>query len=108
MQSNMDLINDMFGDCNLDENYDIEFTCNNKEYYIGKAHYIIDNIPNNDIYYEFLKVILSKYNELNKKQIEELNNIMNIKEKIVYKEKIVIKNNLSNKKKKPKLNCSDL
>jgi len=75
-----------------------------KEYYIGKAEFILKQL--NDInYFEFLKVMMKKYHELNDNQKQELIEFMNIPEKIkiVEKVKIVYKE----KKSKPKINDYD-
>ena len=43
-----------------------------KEYYIGKAEFILKQLDNNINYFEFLKVMMKKYHELNDKQKKEL------------------------------------
>ena len=77
-----------------------------KEYYIGKAEFILKQLNDTDNYYEFLKIILKKYNTLNENQKKELIELMNIpeREKIVEKVKIVYK---ETKKKKTKINFVD-
>jgi len=77
-----------------------------KEYYIGKAEFILKQLNDTGNYYEFLKIILKKYNTLNENQKKELIELMNIpkREKIVEKVKIVYK---ENKSKKPKINNYD-
>lgn len=76
-----------------------------KEYYIGKAEFILKQLDDNINYFEFLKVIMKKYHELNDNQKKELILFMNIpeREKIVIKEKIVYRE----KKSKPKINNYD-
>jgi len=76
-----------------------------KEYYIGKAEFILKQLDNNINYFEFLKVMMKKYHELNDNQKKELIEFMNIPEKIkiVEKVKIVYKE----KKSKPKINYCD-
>ena len=76
-----------------------------KEYYIGKAEFILKQLNDNINYFEFLKVILKKYHELNDNQKTELIEFMNIpeREKIIVKEKIVYRE----KKSKPKINNYD-
>ena len=76
-----------------------------KEYYIGKAEFILKQL-NDTNYYEFLKVIMKNYHTLNDNQKNELIEFMNIPEKIkiIEKVKIVYKE----KKSKPKINnCDD-
>ena len=76
----MDLVNDLFGD-EIDYDLNLE-KCKSKEYYIGKAEYILKELENIEIYFEFLKVFIKNYNKLpeeNKQQIKEL---MNIKKEI--------------------------
>ena len=77
-----------------------------KEYYIGKAEFILKQLNNSDNYYEFLKVILKKYNNLNENQKKFIIELLNIpeNEKIVYKEKIIYK---EKKHSKPKFNNYD-
>ena len=75
-----------------------------KEYYIGKAEFILKQL--NDInYFEFLKVMMKKYHELNDNQKQELIEFMNIPEKIKIKEKVKIV--YKEKKSKPKINDYD-
>lgn len=76
-----------------------------KEYYIGKAEFVLKQLNDNINYFEFLKVIFKKYHELNDNQKSELIEFMNIpeREKIVVKEKIVYRE----KKSKPKINNYD-
>ena len=76
-----------------------------KEYYIGKAEFILKQLNDNINYFEFLKVMMKKYHELNDNQKKELIEFMNIpeREKIVEKVKIVYKE----KKSKPKINDYD-
>ena len=73
-----------------------------KEYYIGKAEFILKQLDDNINYFEFLKVFMKKYHTLTDPQKKELIEFMNIpeKEKIIIKEKIVYKE----KKSKPKIN----
>ena len=74
-----------------------------KEYYIGKAEFILKQLNDNN-YYEFLKVILKKYHELEQTNKDEIIEFMNIPEKvkivektkIVYKEKKTSKSKLNN------------
>ena len=76
-----------------------------KEYYIGKAEFILKQLDNNINYFEFLKVIMKKYHELNDKQKKELIEFMNIPEKVKIVEKI--KTVYKEKKSKPKINNYD-
>jgi len=74
-----------------------------KEYYIGKAEFILKQLNDNN-YYEFLKVILKKYHELEQPNKDDIIEFMNIPEKIkvvekikiVYKEKKTSKSKLNN------------
>jgi len=105
--NSMDLINDMFGGELLwdnNDNYNINKN-ETKEYYIGKAEYIINQL-NIDSYFEFMKVFSKKFNELSINQQKIVKELFGIKDeiKIIYKENIVKK---SNKKLKPKLNMND-
>ena len=74
-----------------------------KEYYIGKAEFILKQLDDNINYFEFLKVIMKKYHSLTDPQKQELIEYMNITEKIkiIEKEKIVYR---EKKSKKPKIN----
>ena len=57
MDSNMDLINDLFGN---EISYDVNIENNkDKNYYIGQGEHIIKNIENKDNYFFFLKVYLA-------------------------------------------------
>ena len=77
-----------------------------KEYYIGKAEFILKQLNDSENYFEFLKVILKKYNNLTENQKKSIIELLNIpeKEKIVYKEKIIYKEKKSSK---PKYNYHD-
>tara|TARA_B110001469_G_scaffold115271_1_gene119731 strand:- start:3133 stop:3441 length:309 start_codon:yes stop_codon:yes gene_type:complete len=101
----MDSIVDEFSDFLVyPEHVDIKKN-ETKEYYIGKAEYILNTL-NKDNYFEFLKVFLKKYKTLDIEKQKEIETIMNIKptEKIIVKEIIKFVNN---KKSKPKLNIDD-
>ncbi len=76
-----------------------------KEYYIGKAEFILKQLDDNINYFEFLKIFMKKYHTLTDSQKKELILFMNIpeREKIVIKEKIVYRE----KKTKPKINNYD-
>ena len=76
-----------------------------KEYYIGKAEFILKQLDDNINYFEFLKIFMKKYHTLTDSQKKELIEYMNIpeREKIVIKEKIVYRE----KKSKPKINNYD-
>ena len=76
-----------------------------KEYYIGKAEFILKQLPDNDNYYKFLKIILKKYHTLTENQKKEIIEFLNIPEKIkiVERQKIVYRE----KKSKPKINNYD-
>ena len=103
MDSNMDLINDLFGN---EISYDVNIENNkDKNYYIGQGEHIIKNIENKDNYFFFLKTILKNYNKLSVEQKKEIEIILDIKPKIVYKDKIVTK--IVYKEKKPKINIDD-
>jgi len=84
----MDLVNDLF-DGHIDYDDDIE-TGKPKEYYIGKAEYILSNL-NKDNYHEFLKVICRDFKNLDEEQQKIIKDIMGIKTetKVIEKEKIV-------------------
>ena len=76
-----------------------------KEYYIGKAEFILKQLDDNINYFEFLKIFMKKYHTLTDSQKKELIEYMNIpeREKIIIKEKIVYRE----KKSKPKINDYD-
>ena len=76
-----------------------------KEYYIGKAEFILKQLDKNINYFEFLKVMMKKYHELNDNQKKELIEFMNIPEKVKIVEKI--KTVYKEKKSKPKINNYD-
>tara|TARA_R110002074_G_scaffold35018_1_gene95819 strand:- start:1263 stop:1577 length:315 start_codon:yes stop_codon:yes gene_type:complete len=103
MDSNMDLINDLFGD---EINYDVNIENNkDKNYYIGQAEHIIKNIENPSNYFFFLKTILKNGNKLSIEQKKEIEKILDIKPTLVYKDKIVTK--IVYKDKKPKIKVDD-
>jgi hypothetical protein len=85
----MDLINDLFGD-EIDYDLNLE-KGKNKEYYIGKAEYILKELEDINIYFEFLKVFVKNYNKLPEENKQQIKEIMNIKKEIVIKDKIVTK-----------------
>ena len=72
-----------------------------KEYYIGKAEFILKQLTNKDNYFEFLKTIFKKYYTLSETQKLEIIDFLNIPEKIkiVEKEKIIYRE----KKTKPNI-----
>ena len=84
----MDLVNDLF-DGHIDYDDDIEHG-KTKEYYTGKAEYILSNL-NEENYYEFLKVICRDFKKLDEEQQKIIKEIMGIKNeiKVIEKEKIV-------------------
>ena len=103
----MDIINDMFSD-NLiyDEQDEINMIKGEtKEYYIGKAEYIL-SLLDNDNYFEFLKVFSKKFRELDPDKQSDVKEVMGIQNKteIIYKDKIVYKDK---KNTKPKLSYDD-
>jgi hypothetical protein len=78
-------------------------------YYEAKATNILKQFtkPDEDYFY-FLKTILKNYNMLSKERKEEIKKYLGIEKQIVYKEKIVYKENpQKSKKAKPKLNTYD-
>jgi len=66
-----------------------------KEYYQGKAEFILKQLNDNINYYEFLKVLLKNYNILNEQQKQNIIELLNIPEKL----KLLKKKKLSIKKK---------
>ena len=76
-----------------------------KEYYIGKAEFILKQLNDNN-YYEFLKVILKKYHTLDDNQKKEIIEFMNIPEKVKIVEKVTIVYK-EKKNKKAKVNNYD-
>ena len=74
-----------------------------KEYYIGKAEFILKQLDNDINYFEFLKTIMKKYHTLDQSKKNEIIEFMNIPEKfkVVEKEKIIYR---EKKSKKPKIN----
>ena len=103
----MEEILDLF-DSNEETLYDDSIFNKNqpKEYYQGKAEFILKQLDNNINYYEFLKVLLKNYNDLNEQQKKNIIELLNIPEKIkiVEKEKIIYKDK---KNSKPKCNYYD-
>ena len=109
MNSDIDLILDDFqgniihidnDDINIDKNKD-------KDYYIGKAIYLLKQFEGDtENYFHFLCHFLKNFNILNDDHKEILKDIMNIKEtiKIVEKEKIIYK---EKKTKLKKINMYD-
>ena len=65
----MEEILDLF-DSNEETLYDDSILNKNqpKEYYQGKAEFILKQLDNNINYYEFLKVLLKNYKNLNEQQ----------------------------------------
>ena len=112
MNSDMDIITDMFGDNLKYENDDIIDTSQkNKEYYIGKAENILKQLNNTEHYYYFLMTFLKNFNNL---ELEQKSFIQNL---IIEKKSCNNNNNNNNvndnkkkknrKKFKPKLNTTD-
>ena len=102
LSSDMDLITDMF-----DTAYDDKIESDqSKDYYIGKAEYILKQFDNIDNFYYFLITLMKKYPDLSVDQKKEIINMLGVKpeEKIIYREKVV---KSKNKKSKPKLNTCD-
>lgn len=103
----MEEILDLF-DSNEETLYDDSILNKNqpKEYYQGKAEFILKQLDNNINYYEFLKVLLKNYKNLNDQQKKNIIELLNIPEKIkiVEKEKIIYKEKNHSK---PKCNYYD-
>ena len=76
-----------------------------KEYYIGKAEFILKQLDNDSNYYEFLKVIMKNYHSLDQNKKDEIIEFMNIPERVKVVEKV--KTVYREKKTKPKLNNYD-
>ena len=76
-----------------------------KEYYIGKAEFILKQLDNDSNYYEFLKVIMKNYHSLDQNKKDEIIEFMNIPERVKIVEKV--KTVYKEKKSKPKLNNYD-
>ena len=76
-----------------------------KEYYIGKAEFILKQLDNDSNYYEFLKVIMKNYHSLDQNKKDEIIEFMNIPERVKVVEKV--KTVYKEKKSKPKLNNYD-
>jgi len=103
MNSDMDLINEMF-----DTDYGDTIGINKDEsYYIGKAENILKQLDNKKNYFVFLKIFFKNYHTLDKNQKEEIIKMLDIKpiEKIIYKEKK--EKPIKNKNNKPKINMKD-
>ena len=102
MESNMDLINDMFS-TELEYHTDIE-SGQTKSYYLGKMHHFLSEIPS-DYYYDCLQVFCENIPTLTNEQKEQLVERWNLpqKERIVYRETKVSQKGKS----KPKLNRYD-
>ena len=75
------------------------------EYYQGQAEYILKNIDTTEHYFHFVNTVLKDYNKLTVEQKKIIQDRMGIvpviKEKVVMKEKIVYRS------KKPKINTYD-
>ena len=76
-----------------------------KEYYIGKAEFILKQLNDENNYFEFLKVIMKKYHTIDQNKKNEIIEFMNIPEKIKIVEKV--KTIYKEKKIKPKINNYD-
>ena len=76
-----------------------------KEYYIGKAEFILKQLDNDSNYYEFLKVIMKNYHSLDQNKKDGIIEFMNIPERVKVVEKV--KTVYREKKTKPKLNNYD-
>jgi len=96
--TNQSLLDDLFG---ISDDENDESLPKNKEYYIDKAQEILCDITI-DNYYEFLKHILVKFNDIDDVKRQELIKILKIPEvtKTVYK-------SVTKKKNKKKLNMDD-
>ena len=112
MNSDMDIITDMFGDNLQYENDEdiIDTSQKNKEYYIGKAENILKQLNDTEHYYFFLMTFLKNFNNL---ELEQKSFIQNL----IIEKKSSNNNNNNNKvneikkknkkKLKPKLNIKD-
>ena len=76
-----------------------------KEYYIGKAEFILKRLNDENNYFEFLKVIMKKYRTIDQNKKNEIIEFMNIPEKVKIVEKV--KTIYKEKKIKPKINNYD-
>ena len=102
LSSDMDIITDMF-----DTTYNDTIEKNeSKDYYIGKAEYILKQFDNIDNFYYFLITLMKKYPDFSEGQKKEIVKMLDIipEKKIVYKEKVVYK---KAKNIKAKLNIQD-
>jgi len=104
MESDMDLLMDMMPDDNII--FENVLPNQTNEYYEGHAEHILKNIDTAEHYFHFVKTILKDYYTLSKEQKKTIQDMLgiqpSIKEKIVYKERIVYK-----VQKKPKMNSYD-
>ena len=101
MESNMDLIGDMFeGHLIYEDMNELQITeGESKEYYQGKAEFMLTLLDDSS-YFEFMKVFSKRFSsltELQKKEIQERLGIVS-EPSVVYREKIVYRE--KNKKKK--------
>lgn len=108
MESNMDLIGDMFeGHLMYEDMNELQITeGETKEYYQGKAEFMLTLLDDSS-YFEFMKVFSKRFSsltELQKKEIQERLGIVS-ESSVVYREKIVYRE--KNQKKKPRLNMDD-
>jgi len=96
--SDMELIMDMLCDGNTDVHDDIIDE--------GKAIHILKQLDNTDNYFYFLKAILKNYEKLEVSRKKVIIEMLNIKPEIIIKEKISNPRK-KHKNNKPKLNTSE-
>ena len=112
MNSDMDIITDMFGDNLQYENDEdtIDTTQKNKEYYIGKAENILKQLNNTEHYYFFLMTFLKNFNNLELEQKSFIKNLIIEKKQCDSNDNKNNNNKINKKNKKnlkPKLNTID-
>ena len=75
LSSDMDIITDMF-----DTTYNDTIEKNeSKDYYIGKAEYILKQFDNIDNFYYFLITLMKKYPDLSEDQKREIVKMLDVK-----------------------------
>ena len=106
MSTDMDIFMDMMSDQDTPFCEIVEQGKDNS-YYQGLGIHILKQLNDKDHYFHFLQSILSDYQKLTKDQQQKIEESLNIQPKFIVKEKIVVKQQKSKSKQKPKLNTDD-
>lgn len=102
--ADLEVFMDMMGD-DVERPFDIVVEQNQENhYYTGLGINILKQLDNKDHYYHFLSSILKNFNTLDDTHKQKIKDEIGITPETIIKEKIVYKEKIVNKSQKPKVN----